>query len=56
MRDMLFKKLPLYFLENENKWCRWQYFENRYDYKGAFECLTKVVKMIIDAQTLQSDN
>ena len=56
MRDMLFKKLPLYFLENENKWCRWQFFENRYDYKGAFECLTKVVKMIIDAQTLQSDN
>ena len=56
MRDMLFKKLPLYFLENENKWCRWQYFENRYDYKGAFECLTKVVKMIIDAQTLQSNN
>lgn len=47
-RDEQFNNLQLdYFLENENDWCRFQYFENKYGYKEAFDCLKKIVGAIL---------
>lgn len=45
-RDEYFNNLGLNSLLNEeNDWCRWKYF--KYDWREAFDCLKKVVEIVI---------